>query len=158
MLREHGDVPAALAQRRQLDAGHGEAKEEIVAELPDLDLVIEIAPGRGDHPHVDADRSVPADALDLRSLEHAQELGLERGAEIADLVDEERAPVGLLEDASVSRDRAREGAFSWPKSSDSTRLGATAVQSKTTNGPAARGPSSWMDSASTSCPCPSRPR
>ncbi len=37
---------------------------------------------------------------------------------------------------------------SWPKSSDSTRLAGTAVQSNTTNGPFARGLLSWSASAS----------
>ena len=46
---------------------------------------------------------------------------------------------------------------SWPKSSDSTRVGGAVVQSKTTNGACARGPSSWSASASTSLPVPVSP-
>ena len=67
----------------------------------------------------------------------AEELRLQREVEIADLVDEERAAVRLLEDAARARSTAPVNApRSWPKSSDSTRFGGTAVQSKTTNGPA----------------------
>ena len=40
-----------------------------------------------------------ADALHLAALERAQQLRLEREVELANLVDEERAAVGLLEDA-----------------------------------------------------------
>ena len=48
----------------------------------------------------------------------------------------------LLEDAAARVATAPVNApRSWPKSSDSTRLGGTAVQSKTTNGPFARGAS-----------------
>ena len=47
--------------------------------------------------------------------------------------------------------------FSWPKSSLSIRLGGTAPQSKTTNGPRARGLASWIARASTSLPVPVSP-
>ena len=39
----------------------------------------------------------PTDALHLRALEHAQELGLQRQRQLADLVEEQRAAVGRLE-------------------------------------------------------------
>ena len=47
--------------------------------------------------------------------------------------------------------------FSWPKSAHSTKLGGTAVQSKTMKGPDARGLCSWMASASSSFPVPVSP-
>jgi len=53
---------------------------------------------------------IAADATHLGPLERAQELGLEREIEVADLVDEQRAPVGLLEYAVSCGDGARERA------------------------------------------------
>ena len=47
--------------------------------------------------HVGRDRLVPADALELLLLQHAQHLGLRGRGHVADLVEEERAAVGLLE-------------------------------------------------------------
>ena len=50
-----------------------------------------------DHPDVHVDGLGPAHALELTFLEHAQELDLHRGGDIADLVEEERAAIGQLE-------------------------------------------------------------
>ena len=98
--REERDVAGPLAQRRQLDAADGEAVEEVVAEAPGLHLAIEIAPRRAEDAHVDLERPIAPDAPDLAALDGAEELRLEREIEVADLVDEERAAVGLLEDAA----------------------------------------------------------
>ena len=44
-----------------------------------------------------------ADAADLPALEDAEELGLQREGQLADLVEEERAAVGALEAPPASR-------------------------------------------------------
>src|SRR5262249_57515454 len=64
--------------------------------------------GRGEDADVERDRAVSADAPDVGPLERAEELGLQREIEVADLVDEQRAPVRLLEDALARRDGPRE--------------------------------------------------
>jgi hypothetical protein len=51
-----------------------------------------------------------ADALELLFLEHAQQLGLQVGADLADLVEQQRAAVGELEAAFALLVRAGEGA------------------------------------------------
>ncbi len=53
--------------------------------------------GRGDHPHVERLDLVGAQRLDLLLLQHAQQLGLQRQRQVADLVEEQRAAVGHLE-------------------------------------------------------------
>ena len=50
---------------------------------------------------------VAADALDLALLEDAEQLGLHRRRQLADLVEEERAAVGQLEAARCGGDRRR---------------------------------------------------
>ena len=50
---------------------------------------------------------VAADRPDLAVLEHAQQLALEAEAHVADLVEEERAAVRLLEEAALRDVRAR---------------------------------------------------
>ena len=52
-----------------------------------------------------------ADSLELPVLEDPEQLHLEIGGELADLVEEERAPVGQLEAARLRRRRAGEGAL-----------------------------------------------
>ncbi len=158
MRREEDHVPDPIPERRQLDAAHRDAMKQVVAEAPLLHRPIEIAPGRRDDAHVDPDPALAAEPADLAALERAEELGLEREIEIADLVDEQRAAARLLEDAAARGDRARENApRSWPKSSASICDGAVAAQSKTTNGAAARPPASCSASASTSLPVPVSP-
>ena len=62
-------------------------------------------------PHVDADRRRAAEALDLALLQHAQQLDLRRRADVADLVEEERAALGQLEPPLLERLRAGERAL-----------------------------------------------
>src|SRR4051812_38613200 len=89
--------------------------EQIVTKAPGRDLLIEV-PSRGaEHPDVDADRTVAADAADLGALEGSQELRLVREIEIADLVDQDRPAVALLEDALPGRDGAGERAALVPE-------------------------------------------
>src|SRR5262249_30943110 len=97
VLDEHRDVLPPAAERRHLDPADGEAMKKVVAEAADEDLAVEIAPRRREDPDVDLDRLVAADATDLRPLDRAKELRLNRQRELADLVDEEGAPIRLLE-------------------------------------------------------------
>ena len=76
VLGEQRDVPAALAQRRHVQRDHREPVEEVLAEAPGGDQVLEVAVGGGDHPHVDAHRLAAADPLEALALEHPQQLGL----------------------------------------------------------------------------------
>ena len=100
---EVGDVLHALAQGGQVDRHHVEPVVEVLAEAPGLDLGFEVAVGGGDDAHVDLDGAGAADALQLAFLQHAQQLGLEGGGDLADLVEEQGAAVGLLEAALALR-------------------------------------------------------
>src|SRR5690606_31344723 len=82
-----------------------------LAEATLLDRKRKILVRRGDYPHVDADRRLPADAEELALGEHAQQPGLQRRRHVADLVEEQRAAVGLLEPADPPLHRARERAL-----------------------------------------------
>src|SRR6185437_8359598 len=62
-----------------------------------VDLGPEIAVRRGEDADVDVDALVAADALDAALLERAEQLGLHLERQLADLVDEDGALVGLLE-------------------------------------------------------------
>ena len=87
----------ALAQRRHVERNDGEAEEEVLAEEAAADLVGQVLVGRGQDPRVRGDRLRAADAREPPLLEGAQDLGLRAGGHVADLVEEERAAVGLLE-------------------------------------------------------------
>ena len=107
---EERDVAAALAQRRERDGHHVEPVEQVLAEGAGGDLLLQVAVGRGDQAHVDADGLDAADPLELALLEHAQQLDLHLVGDLANLVEEERAARGQLEAAGLGADRAGEGA------------------------------------------------
>jgi hypothetical protein len=56
---------------------------------------------RRDHAHVDRDRLRRADGPHLALLQDAQQLDLQRHRHVADLVEQQRAAVGRLEQALV---------------------------------------------------------
>src|SRR6185436_11579341 len=87
--------------RSSVRSRSGEPVVEILAEPAAVDLHAEIAVGGGDHAEVDLERLGAADAPHLLALEHAQELGLHRERQLADLVEEHRAAVRALERAGV---------------------------------------------------------
>ena len=58
ILREHGHVLDALAQRRNHERNHVQAVKQILAKAIAGDFVVEPFVGRGDHAHVDAQRAI----------------------------------------------------------------------------------------------------
>ena len=101
---------------------------------------------------------VAADALELALLEDAQQLGLDRRRDLADLVEEQRAAVGELEPAVLAPPIAPVNApFSWPNSSLSSSDSASAAQWSLTNGPlGARASAGGSRARRAPCRCRSR--
>ncbi len=98
MVGEREQVLGALAQRRQVDVHDVEAVVEILAEGARLEARVEVLVGGGDDAHVDALGPRGAERPDLALLQDAQELGLQRGRQLGDLVEEQRAAVGFDEE------------------------------------------------------------
>ena len=110
MREQVGNVARARAQRRQLDADHVEPVEEVLAKEAARDALVQILVGRGDDAHVDAHRGLAADPVELALGEHPQQARLQRHRHVADLIEEQRPAVGLLEAPAPERIRAGEGA------------------------------------------------
>ena len=108
--RQERDVLAPLAQRRQRHREDVEPVEEVLAEPPGRHLGLEVAVGGGDDADVHRQRHVLADPADLLLLQDPVELDLHRQRQVADLVEEDGAAVGLLEEAALQAGRAGEGA------------------------------------------------
>ena len=108
VTRQQRHVAAPRAQRRELDARDRQAMEQVVAEAPLLHLLIEVAPRGREEAHVDGEGPLAADTGDGAALDRAEQLRLQLQRELADLVDQERAAVGALEDALAHRHRAGE--------------------------------------------------
>ncbi len=88
--------------------------KEIAPEAVPRHFALQILVGRRDNPDVDLDDLVAADAPQLLALQEPQQLDLHLLAHLADLVQEDRAPVGHLEQALVLLDRPGEGALLVP--------------------------------------------
>ncbi len=81
-----GDVGAALAQRRYLQRHHLQPIEQVLAELALGNQARQVAVGRRQDAQVDLQRLFTAHALEGALLQHAQQLDLHGGRDLADLV------------------------------------------------------------------------
>ena len=79
--------------------------------MPFVHHLAQIDVGRGDDADVDLDRLDAAEAHELALLDDAQQLGLGLERDVADLVEEDRALVGQLEQPLLRVDRAGERAL-----------------------------------------------
>ena len=85
---------------------------QILAQHVLLDGLLRVAIGAGDEPHVDDRVGVlAAHATDYTVLDHAQELGLDRFRHLDELVEQQRAAIGRLQEAGLVAHRARECAL-----------------------------------------------
>ena len=93
------DVFLALAQRRQLHRDDVQPVVQVLAEPPVVHHRAQVDVGGRDDAHVHLDRVDAAEAHELALLDHAQQLGLRLERDVADLVEEDAALVGDLEQA-----------------------------------------------------------
>ena len=97
MGRQSGDIVQALTQRRHVHRKNQQPVVQILAEPAGGNGRLQRAVGGGDHPHVDLAFAGIADPVDLPLLQHSQQLGLDPGAGLPDLVQEKGAAVRRLE-------------------------------------------------------------
>jgi hypothetical protein len=135
-----GQILDALAQRRQPQRHDVEAEEQVLAEQALLDQDAQVLVGRRDDAHVGLDRRAAADGGVFALLQHAQQPRLRLHRHVADLVEEQRAALGLLEAAGARVLAPVKAPFSWPNSSDSIRSRGIAAMLTATNGPLRRLP------------------
>ena len=117
----------------------------------------QVAVRGGDDPDVDAHGPLAADANDLAVLHHPEQAHLCGERELADLVEEQRPSVGLLEPALAPVTAPVNAPCSWPNSSESISSGAIAPQFTRRNGPFRNVECSWMARAMISLPVPVSP-
>ena len=115
VIHQQRDVALSLAQRRDVHGEHVEPVVEVLAEGAVLHHLLERAIGGGDHAHVHLDVHRPADSPKGAGLQHPQQLHLQLRREFRDLVQEDGAPVGDLEQPVLEADRAGVGALLVPE-------------------------------------------
>src|SRR5207245_8304766 len=86
-----------FTERRDMEGKDIEPVEQVLAELPLDDERLQILVGGADDPDVHLDVLVPTHPLEFPFLQDPQELHLHGRRDLADLIQEERAAVGLLE-------------------------------------------------------------
>ena len=106
---EDENVSGALPQRRERNAEYREPVVEVRAEGAGLDQMLQIPVRGGDQPDIGPKRRRAPDPLVLPFLKNAKQLRLDRGGEITDLIEEERAAGGQLEATAFETIRAGEG-------------------------------------------------
>ena len=94
----------------RLNLHHGQPIVEVGPQPRALGSGSDRRQGRGDEPHVGHLRLAAADALVGALLQKAQQLGLQRGREIANLVEKQRAAARRLDAALTPRHRSGERA------------------------------------------------
>ena len=99
MRGQHGNILAAVAQRRQADLDGVQPEEQVLAEAALCHGGVEVGIGGREDAHVHAAGFGGADALELAGLERAQQLGLQSLRDVGDFVQEERAAIGHFEAA-----------------------------------------------------------
>ena len=94
VANQQRDVILAFAQRRHLYDNDAQAVVEVFAEIPFLNLTLEVLVGGRQNAHIDGDLFLTSDAHNLVLLQGTQHLGLRWKAHVADFIQEERAAVG----------------------------------------------------------------
>jgi hypothetical protein len=106
---EQAEILSALAQGWHLEPA-AEAIEELGAKPAVVDPLLEIALGCRHDAQIDAELGRAADRPQRLLLEHPQELALQRGWEVTDFVEEQRAPGRRCDQPVATAGRAGERA------------------------------------------------
>ncbi len=105
---ERQDIVAAQPQGREGERKYVQAVVEVLAEAAGGDFLAQPTVGGGEDAHIEADRHAAAEPLDLALLQDAQQLGLQAERHFGDLIEQQRAALGLLELARMRGVRAGE--------------------------------------------------
>ncbi len=117
-------------------------------------LLAQIAVRRRQHPHIDPQAAVIADALNIAILQHAQQVWPATQRQFADFVKETGLPLSAISNLPLRLLIAPVNApFTWPNSSLSATLSGSAAQLRYTRGLAARGDPDAPPSPPALCRC-----
>src|SRR5262245_1523953 len=115
VFAEQRNVFCALAQRGHAEGDRVDAEVQILAQLAVPQRGVQVDVGRADQTEADADDAVAANRPVLAFLQHTEELGLQVRRHLADLVEEQRAPLGHLEEPFLVGLGARKGTLLVPE-------------------------------------------
>ena len=105
------DIVSAFTQGRQVDGEGRQTVVQVFTEAPLADHFRQILVGGGNDPHVHLARFVAAQRAHFAFLQYPQQLGLQRQGHVTDLVEEQGAAMGIVDQAAVIPVGAGEGAL-----------------------------------------------
>src|SRR5262249_48267698 len=103
------DVFCRLAQGGNWRWDHVQTEEQIFAEAPRRNLVLNYAVGRRDHAHIHVPRRGTSHAQHFALLKDAEQLDLKIASDFSDLVEKEGSPMSALEASGMRTDRPGKG-------------------------------------------------
>ena len=109
-FQEGRKIVATLPQRRHVNHDDLEPVIKVLPEARRFDLPLQVLVGRADETGLDPPGAGLADAAHLAFLKDAEEFGLEGQGQVADFVQEKRAPRGFLDQAGLIAERPGESA------------------------------------------------
>ena len=95
MVNECRNVFPAFLQRRHVDREHVEAVEQVFAERTGFHLARQVTVGRGDDAHVHLGRAARTHSVHFAFLQGTEQFHLCVQRQLADLIEEQRAAIGL---------------------------------------------------------------
>src|SRR5439155_2479208 len=131
---ERFDVSVAPTEGWQVQRHHAQTIAEVVPEPPFGHLPAERLVRGRDDPDVDGDGSCAADRDERLLLHDAQQLPLQVEGDLGHLVEEERPWLARAKSPWRSRTAPVKAPCTWPKSSDSRRVGENVAQLTAWNG------------------------
>src|SRR5580704_10722106 len=111
VLGQGDDILGTLPQRRHAKLKLAETVKKILAKTAGAYGSVEILIGGGDDTDIDCDLAMASEAVEGRTIQHAQQLDLGLKLQFPDFVEEKRAFVGQFEQAGLGGIGAGEGAF-----------------------------------------------
>ena len=111
MEGQPGDIVFPVPEGRQDDGDDVEAIEEVFPEGPFFDLGQEILVGGGQDAHIHGQGLLSPQALEFAGLQDPEQFDLGRRGNFADLIEKDRAAVGLLETPRLLAQGPGEGAL-----------------------------------------------
>ena len=99
---EIGDIFAPLGQRRNPNRHHGQTMIQVFPEFAFDDQGFKISCGRRHDPYIDGDLGAAANALKRLVDEHTQDLVLRLPRKVGDIVNKQRAAMGVFERAGFA--------------------------------------------------------
>ena len=115
MVDEERDVLPSLPQRGKRNGDDVEAVVKVLSEQTRPPGLFKIPMGRREDSHVRLEGGVRSQSLKLLLLKDSEELDLSARGEVADLIEKDRAPIGLLKPADPSLEGSCESALLMSK-------------------------------------------